>query len=99
MAETVMGFEFAEPVDEPEAGLRINQDCVFEAVQLSVPPPEFRMERVPLGFDPPAAALRDIDEASIPIVGGVFGFRIRVAGITAVEITVGSVPAEAAKVI
>ena len=75
-----MGFEFAEPVEEPDVGFRINQDCVFVAVQLRVPPPEFRTERVPLGFDPPATALRDIAKASTPIVGLVtIGLRVREA--------------------
>ena len=39
------------------------------AVQLRVPPPEFQTERVPLGFDPPTAALKDIDERSLVIFG------------------------------
>jgi len=80
--ETLMRFELPWPVEEAEAGLTVNQDFVFVAVQLSVPPPAFQTEKVAeAGFDPPAVALKAFDVALIPIVG-VMEIRLRVAETT-----------------
>ena len=79
LTEIVTRFEFAWPVEEPEAGLIVSQDFVFVAVQLSVPPPVFQTEKVAeAGFDPPTVALKAFDVALIPIAG-VMEIRLRVA--------------------
>ncbi len=79
--ETVTEFGFPCPVEEPEVGLIVNQDCVFVAVQLSVPTPEFQTERVPgVGLDPPAVALKGNDEALMPIPGVVAPATVSVTG-------------------
>ena len=70
MAETVVWFGFPEPVEEPEVRERVSQDCVFEAVQLRVPPPAFQIDSVRgVGFDPPPVALKDNVVGLHPIIG------------------------------
>ncbi len=95
MAETVIGFEFVGPVEEPEVGFRISQDCVFEAAQFSVPPPEFQTERVPLGFDPPTIALKGMDERSLAI----FGVALPPVSVSVTETVCGELVAPEAEIV
>jgi len=65
----MIAFGFPEPVEEPEDGVMLNQDCVFEASQLRVPPPEFQTDKVwEGGFGPPTVALKEMLDGLNPIV-------------------------------
>lgn len=58
------------PVPVPDAGLMLSHVALSDAVQLSVPLPEFEMEMVRFaGLLPPWTAENDSDVALSPIVG------------------------------